>query len=40
MTDKAKQLLVKMAQEYDSSGRNSFDSFFYLDFPENILIEL
>lgn len=40
MTDKAKQLLVKMAQEYDTSKRNSFDSFFCLDFPENVLIEL
>lgn len=40
MSNKAKQLLVKLANEYDASGRNSFDSCFYMDFPESVLAEL
>lgn len=40
MSDKAKQLLEKLVQEYDASGHNSFDSFFYLGFPQSVLIEL
>lgn len=33
MTDKAKELLVKMANEFDTSGRSSFDSTFYRNVP-------
>ncbi len=40
MTNKAKELLVKMANEYDVSGKTSFDSDFYISFSDNILTEL
>lgn len=40
MSNEAKQLLVKMAREYDVSKRNSFDSFFYMDFQKRVLFEL
>lgn len=40
MTYKAKELLVKMANEYDASGRTSFDSDFYITFPDSTITEL
>lgn len=40
MTGGAKSLLVKMASEYDNSNRKTFNSIFYLDYPDNVLIEL
>ncbi len=40
MTGGAKSLLVKMASEYDNSNRKAFDSIFYLDYPDKVLIEL
>ena len=40
MTDKAKELLVKLANEYDASGQTSFDSTFYITFPEDSIVEL
>lgn len=40
MTDKAKELLVKMANEFDTSGRSSFDSTFYCNVPEKDIVDL
>ncbi len=40
MTYKAKELLVKMANEYDASGRTSFDSDFYITFQDSTIAEL
>ena len=40
MAYKAKELLVKMANEYDASGRTSFDSDFYINFPDSTITEL
>lgn len=40
MTYKAKELLVKMANEYDASGHTSFDSDFYINFPDSTITEL
>lgn len=40
MTYKAKELLVKMANEYDASGHTSFDSDFYITFPDSTITEL
>lgn len=40
MTYKAKELLVKMANEYDASGHASFDSDFYITFPDSTITEL
>lgn len=40
MTYKAKELLVKMANEYDVSGHTSFDSDFYITFPDSAITEL
>lgn len=40
MTYKAKELLVKMANEYDTSGRTSFDSDFYITFQDSTITEL
>lgn len=40
MTDKAKELLQKMAYEYDKSGRSLFDSMFYLGFSDEVINEL
>ena len=40
MTDKAGQLLKKMASEYDQSHRDEFDSCFYLSYPKSVIDEL
>ena len=40
MTYKAKELLVKMANEYDASGHTSFDSDFYITFPDSTITAL
>ena len=40
MTDKAKELLQKMAYEYDASHRSSFDSMFYLGYADKVINEL
>lgn len=40
MTYKAKELLVKMANEYDASGHTSFDSDFYITFQDSTITEL
>lgn len=40
MTDKARQLLKNMVSEYDQSSRDSFDSCFYLGYPESVIDEL
>ena len=40
MTEKARELLINMASEYDQHRRSSFDSFFYLRYPESVIDEL
>lgn len=40
MTYKAKELLVKMTNEYNASGHTSFDSDFYITFPDSTITEL
>ena len=40
MTEKAKQLLQKMAFEIDSGRSNSFDSFFYIGYNDSVIEEL
>lgn len=40
MTDKAKELLQKMASAYDDSQRSSFDSMFYLGYSDKVINEL
>lgn len=40
MSDKAIELLSKMASEYDSSHRQCFDSYFYIGYPDSVLTEL
>ncbi len=40
MTDKAKELLVKLANEQDASGQTSFDSTFYINFPKEDITDL
>lgn len=40
MANKAKELLVKMANEYDVSGKTSFDSDFYITFSDSAITEL
>lgn len=40
MTEKAKELLQKMASAFDKERRNSFDSFFYLGYPKSVIEEL
>lgn len=40
MTTKARELLEKMTAEYDKSKTDSFDSMFYIAFPDNVLDEL
>ena len=40
MTEKARQLLNNLASEYDQHRRSSFDSCFYLGYPESVIDEL
>ena len=40
MTDKAKELLIKMANEFDISGQSSFDSTFYCNVSEKDIVDL
>lgn len=40
MTAKAKELLVKMASQFDSTHKNDFDSLFYFSFPDSVINEL
>lgn len=40
MTVKAKELLVKMADSFDSTHNNEFDSLFYFSFPDGVINEL
>lgn len=40
MTTEAKSLLKKMADEFDRSKKNSFDSIFYAGYSNNVLNEL
>lgn len=40
MTEKANELLQKMASEVDNGKRSSFDSFFYLGYQKSIIEEL
>ena len=40
MTDKARQLLKKLASEYDQNHRDEFDSCFYLSYPKPVIDEL
>lgn len=40
MTDKARSLLQKMCDEFDRSKRRSFDSMFYMGYPDDVLEEL
>lgn len=40
MTEKANELLQKMASEVDNGKRSSFDSFFYLGYPKSVIEEL
>lgn len=40
MTDKALELLQKMASAYDVDQHNDFDSSFYIGFPDTVIREL
>lgn len=40
MSEKAKELLYKMASAYENSKQNSFDSFFYSSYHNDVLVEL
>ncbi|MBE6943836.1 MAG: hypothetical protein E7453_06200 [Ruminococcaceae bacterium] len=40
MTNKARELLQKMASAYDVDHRNDFDSTFYIGFPDAVIREL
>ena len=40
MTDKARELLQKMATAYDVDQCNDFDSTFYIGFPDTVIREL
>lgn len=40
MSEEAKSLLKKMANEFDRSKKNSFDSMFYIDYSNSVLTEL
>lgn len=40
MTEEAKSFLKKMANEYDRSKKNSFDSMFYASYSNDVLNEL
>lgn len=40
MSEEAKSLLKKMANEFDRSKKNSFDSMFYNEYSNNVLKEL
>lgn len=40
MSDKALLLLHKMADEFKKSNRTSFDSMFYMNYPDSVVDEL
>lgn len=40
MTEKAKELLIKMASTYDENQKNYFDSLYYMGFPDSVVNEL
>lgn len=40
MRDRAKQLLQKMSTAIDNGEVNSFDSEFYIDFPDDVIVDL
>lgn len=40
MSDRAKQLLLKMSTAIDNGEENSFDSDFYIDTPDCVVAEL
>lgn len=40
MTDKAKELLIKMANSFDSAKQDRFDSLYYFSFPDSVIREL
>lgn len=40
MSDQSKQLLRKMAAEYDKNRCTSFEYFFYMSYPEEAIEEL
>ena len=40
MTDKARELLIKMTSAYDTNQKNDFDSMYYMSFPDTVIDEL
>ena len=40
VTERAKELLIKLASAYDNNKKNDFDTTFYIGFPDAVIGEL
>lgn len=40
MTERAKELLIKLASAYDDNKKNDFDITYYIGFPDAVIEEL